>query len=60
MGGIRGSSTLACGVFFLGMVRMLCGCFARHPMPDLDAIYSKEASFQHYQRNPVILIPGLM
>ena len=35
------------------------GC-RRHRQPDLEAIYNQAASYQHVERNPVIVIPGLL
>jgi len=35
------------------------GC-GRHRQPDLEAIYNQAASYQHVERNPVIVIPGLL
>ncbi|MEM6784437.1 MAG: hypothetical protein AAF624_11970 [Bacteroidota bacterium] len=36
------------------------GCQSSRPEPDLAAIYNREAQYQGIDRNPVILIPGIL
>ncbi|MBI3468676.1 MAG: hypothetical protein HY000_37210, partial [Planctomycetes bacterium] len=47
------AGSLACAVFG-------AGCAAQRPAPDLGGIYNQAARHHDAQRNPVILIPGVL
>ncbi|MEM8601660.1 MAG: hypothetical protein AAGF99_17220 [Bacteroidota bacterium] len=44
----------------VGSAPLLTGCLSSQPEPDLAAIYNREAQYQGIERNPVILIPGVL
>lgn len=44
----------------LGGAAVLAGCLSSRAEPDLAAIYNREAQYQGIERNPVILIPGVL
>ena len=48
----------ALGTLLLG--GLLAGCFSGPPGPDLAALYNRSAPYHGVERNPVILIPGVL
>lgn len=42
------------------LLALLPGCRQMHSSPDLGVIYSKAAQQQHFDRNPIIVIPGIL
>ena len=51
-------TALVLGPLLLGC--LLAGCFSGPPGPDLAALYNRSAQYHGVERNPVILIPGVL
>ncbi len=47
-------------IFFLAMLVGLIGCSHRPAAPELDSIYNAAARQSHVDRNPIIVIPGIL
>ncbi len=47
-------------VKFLWVILLLAGCASRQDSPDLGGIYDEAARQENVERNPVIVIPGLL
>lgn len=45
---------------FIALLFLLTGCAFQYRAPDLGAIYDREAGYHGEERNPIILIPGIL
>jgi hypothetical protein len=50
----------ASAIIFIIWVLVFTGCASKHRPPDLGAIYNRAAAYHGEERNPVILIPGVV
>ena len=47
-------------IMLIACALLLTGCALKYRAPDLGAIYNREAKYHGEERNPIILIPGIL
>lgn len=52
------SQSMRCAL--LAVLILLCGCWTTYKPPDMGRLYNRAAQYHRPERNPIVVIPGLM